>query len=80
MVTQMDNHLVIEPMRKFQAFLLKWFGKLIGLRGNPYLVFIENKDIDYRYSMSINDLAKQMAEDEMNSVRQTTTNRMESGE
>lgn len=79
-MTQVDKHLVIEPMGKFQAFLLKWFGYIIGLRGNPYLVFIENQDIDYRYSMSVNDIAKQMAEDEMNSVRQTTTNRMESGE
>lgn len=66
---QMDNHLVIEPMNRFHTFMLKWFGFLIGLRGNPYLVFIENKDIDMRYSMSINDLAKEMAEDEINSVR-----------
>lgn len=79
-MTQMDNYLVIEPMGKFQAFALKWFGKLVGLRGNPYLVFIENKDIKQKYEMSISDLAKQMAEDEMNSVREKPTNRMESGE
>lgn len=76
----MDNYLVIEPMGKFQAFALRWFGKLVGLRGNPYLVFIENKDIKQKYEMSISDLAKQMAEDEMNSVREKTPNRMESGE
>ena len=76
----MDNHLVIEPMKKFQAFVLRWVGFIVGLRGNPYLVFIENKDIDQRYSMSINDLARQMAEDEMNSVREKPTNRMETGE
>lgn len=59
---------MIEPMGRFQAFILRWVGFLVGLRGNPYLVFIENKEINMRYEMSINDLARQMAEDEMNSV------------
>ena len=68
-MTQMDNHLVIEPMGRFQAFVLRCVGFLVGLRGNPYLVYIENKEINMKYSMSINDLARQMAEDEMNSVR-----------
>lgn len=79
-MTPSDNFLVIEPMGKFQAFLLKMFGYVIGLRGNPYLVFIENQEIANRHEMSINDIKRAMEEDEANSVRTQTTNRMESGE
>ena len=53
-------------------------GRILGLKGEAHIVFIQfdNDDLE----PTINDIVKNNEEDAINSVRQQTTNRMESGE
>lgn len=56
----------IEDMRPWQAFIVKWVGKLVGLKGNAHIIFL---DLDGDYEPTINDIKRQLEEEEANSVR-----------
>jgi hypothetical protein len=65
-------------MNAFQGFITRMMGRILGLKGEAHIVFIQfdNDDLE----PTINDIVKNNEEDAINSVRQQTTNRMESGE
>ena len=59
----MKPKLVIKPMARWQAFILKIIGFFIGLRGRPYFCFVED---EAETEMTINDVRRMQEEDEMN--------------
>lgn len=71
--------MIVEDLSPFQAKVLNIVGKLLRIPGTAFVGFLEYEIKDLP-EPTINDIVKQIQEDEMNSVRQTTTNRMESGE
>lgn len=70
--------IIVKAMNGYQAFVLKVVGWMIGIKGEAKIVYIQFDEDEVE--PTINDIVKNNAEDEMNSVRQQTTNRMESGE
>ena len=72
------TQLVVEAMKAWQSKVLNTVAWVIGLRGGS--VAYVNLRIVLDVEPTINDIVKNNEEDAMNSVRQTTTNRMESGE
>jgi len=52
-------------MANWQSAILRFVGKLIGLKGSPYIMFIENEE----FEPTINDFKRFAEEDEANSVR-----------
>ena len=70
--------IIVKAMNAYQAFVLKVIGWMIGIRGEAKIIYIQfDEDED---EPTINDIVKNNEEDAINSVRQQTTNRMESGE
>lgn len=61
----MTPSLTVDEMANWQSAILRFVGKLIGLKGNPYIMFIENEE----FEPTINDLKRLHEEDEANSVR-----------
>lgn len=73
--------LEVKVMNAWQGFVTRMMGRILGLKGEAHIVFIQfDNDDEDEVEPTINDIVKNNAEDEMNSVRQQTTNRMESGE
>jgi len=70
--------IIVKAMNAYQAFVLKIIGWMIGIKGEAKIVYIQFDEDEIE--PTINDIVKNNEEDEMNSVRQQTTNRMESGE
>lgn len=59
--------LVVQVMSAYQAFVLKVIGWLIGIRGEAKIVYLQF-DYDDDVEPTINDIAKNNAEDEANRV------------
>lgn len=64
-------------MNKFQAFILQTVARCLGIRGDAYICLLVVEDelpedyIAVFDEPTINDIAKNNEEDEMNRVRQT---------
>lgn len=63
--------LVIQVMSAWQALVLKVIGWMIGIRGEAKIVYLQF-DNDDEVEPTINDIVKNNAEDEANSVRNQT--------
>lgn len=59
-------------MSAWQALVLKVIGWMIGIRGEAKIVFLQFDNDDEEVEPTINDIAKNNAEDEANSVRNQT--------
>lgn len=70
--------IIVKAMNAYQEFVLKIIGWMIGIRGEAKIIYIHFDEDEVE--PTINDIVKNNDEDAMNSVRQQTTNRMESGE
>lgn len=64
--------LVIQVMSAWQALVLKVIGWMIGIRGEAKIVFLQFDNDEDEVEPTINDIAKNNAEDEANSVRKQT--------
>jgi hypothetical protein len=62
-----NPRIVVEDLKPFQAKVLKVIGYLVGIKGNPFIAFIQYEKEEME--PSINDIAKNNAEDDANSVR-----------
>lgn len=69
-------------MNRIQEIVLKVIGWMLGIKGEAKIIYIQfdNDDINDDIEPTINDIAKSMAEDEMNRVSTQTTNREAVGE
>lgn len=63
--------LVIQVMSAWQALILKVIGWMIGIRGEAKIVYLQF-DNDDEVEPTINDIVKNNAEDEVNSVSTQT--------
>jgi hypothetical protein len=63
--------LVIQVMSAWQALVLKVIGWMIGIRGEAKIVYLQF-DNDDEVEPTINDIVKNNAEDEANSVSTQT--------
>lgn len=72
--------IIVKAMSAYQAFVLKVIGWMIGIRGEAKIIYIQFDEDEDDIEPTINDIVKNNEEDAINSVRQQTTNRMESGE
>jgi hypothetical protein len=68
----------VQVFPRWKENILYFIARCLGLKGLP-IGFIYYEDED-KNIMTINDIKRSMEEDEANSVRTQTTNRMESGE
>lgn len=59
-------------MSAWQALILKVIGWMIGIRGEAKIVFLQFDNDDEEVEPTINDIAKNNAEDEANSVSTQT--------
>lgn len=64
--------LVIQVMSAWQALVLKVIGWMIGIRGEAKIVFLQFDNDDEEVEPTINDIVKNNAEDEANSVSTQT--------
>lgn len=68
---------VIEDMKGWQAKILRIIGRMIGIPGYAYITYITFND---EVEPTINDIIRNIQEDEANSVRTNKLTEMESGE
>lgn len=59
--------IVVEDLNPFQAKVLKFVGYLVGIKGDAFIAFVQYGKEEVE--PTINDIAKNNEEDEMNSVR-----------
>lgn len=57
--------IVIDEMPTWQAKILSFVARLLGLKGKPHIILIDAED----FEPTINDIKRMQEEDEANSVR-----------
>lgn len=63
--------LEVKPMNGFQGFITRMMGRILGLKGEAHIVYIQfdNDENDEQIQPTINDIVKNNEEDAMNRVR-----------